>query len=106
MSNIDLLKICPNCSCDELFVRKNFPQKIGLSIVAVAAVSFLVLATWRQSFWIGVGVLIVATLIDALLYCVVGRVTVCYRCRSEFSGPVNPAHGGFDLAVGEKYRHG
>ncbi len=38
------------------------------------------------------------------MYLVVPKITVCYRCRAEFRGPVNPEHGGFELAVGEKYR--
>jgi hypothetical protein len=96
---------CPACGCRDLFVRKDFPQKLGLAIVAVAAVAFLVLAASRQSFYLGVIVLIVAMLIDAVLYWFVPRITVCYKCRSEFRDvPINPAHEGFELAVGEKYR--
>jgi hypothetical protein len=50
-------------------------------------------------------VLIVAALIDAAMYFVVPRITVCYRCRAEFRGrPINPEHEGFELAIGEKYR--
>ena len=96
---------CPACGCRDLFVRKDFPQKLGLAIVAVAAVAFLVLAASRQSFYLGVTVLIVAMLIDAVLYWFVPRITVCYKCRREFRDvPINPAHEGFELAVGEKYR--
>ena len=99
------LNQCPNCGCRDLFVRKDFPQKLGLAIVVVAAVAFLVLAASRRSFYLGVIVLIVAVLIDAVLYWVVPRITVCYKCRSEFRDvPVNPEHEGFELAVGEKYR--
>jgi hypothetical protein len=48
----------------------------------------------------------VAVAVDALLYLVVGKMTVCYRCRAEFrDAPINPDHEGFDLAVAEKYRH-
>jgi len=96
---------CPACGCRELFVRKDFPQKLGLSIVVIAAVAFLALASSRQHFYLGVIVLIVAMLIDAALYWIVPRITVCYKCRSEFRDvPVNPAHEGFELAIGEKYR--
>jgi hypothetical protein len=96
---------CPQCGCRDLFVRKDFPQKLGLAIVVVAGVAFLVLAASRQRFYLGALVLIVAALIDAAMYWFVPRVTVCYRCRAEFRDvPVNPKHGGFELAVGEKYR--
>jgi hypothetical protein len=99
-----LLDTCPRCGCGELFVRKDFPQKLGLAIVVVAAVAFLVLAARRGTFYIGVGVLVAAVVIDAVIYALVGRVTVCYRCRAEFRGPVNPEHEAFELAVAEKYR--
>src|SRR5262245_45815831 len=96
---------CPKCGCRDLFVRKDFPQKLGLSIVVVAGIAFLALATSRQHFYLGVYVLIGAAIIDAALYLFVPRITVCYKCRSEFRDvPVNPEHEGFELAVGEKYR--
>jgi len=102
-----LLQECPKCGCRDLFIRKDFPQKLGLGIVVVAAVSFLVLSAKRETFFWGVVVLIVAAVIDAILYAFVPRLTVCYRCRTEFrEHSINPEHGGFDLAVGEKYRQG
>jgi hypothetical protein len=100
-----VLSICPRCGCRDLFVRKDFPQKIGLTVVIASACAFLILATQPRTFMAGVWVLVVATAFDALLYLFVGRVTVCYRCRAEFRDlPVNPSHTGFELAVAEKYR--
>jgi hypothetical protein len=97
---------CPKCGCRDLFVRKDFPQKVGLSIVVVAAGAFLWLASSRQRFYLGVMILVAAMVIDAVLYWFVPKITVCYRCRAEFRDrPVNPEHEGFELAVGEKYRH-
>ena len=99
------LNECPNCGCKDLFIRKDFPQKLGLSIVVIAAAAFLALASSRQRFYLGVIVLIVAMLFDAVLYWFVGKITVCYKCRSEFRDvPINPQHEGFELAIGEKYR--
>lgn len=99
------LAACPACGCSDLFVRKDFPQKLGLLIVVAAGVGFLVLAFDRRTFYLGVLVLLLATLIDALLYWFVPKLTVCYRCRAEFRDvPINPAHEGFELAVAEKYR--
>jgi hypothetical protein len=104
-SKPEFLTACPNCGCKDLFIRKDFPQKLGLAIVIVAAIAFLVLAASRQKFYLGVIVLVVAVLIDAVLYWFVPRITVCYKCRSEFRDvPINPQHEGFELAVGEKYR--
>jgi hypothetical protein len=99
------LTACPACGCTDLFVRKNFPQRLGLSIVILAGIAFLVLAASRNRFYLGAIVLVVAAVIDALLYLLVPRITVCYRCRAEFRDvPVNPRHEGFELAIGEKYR--
>lgn len=100
------IETCPKCGCRDLFIRKDFPQRLGLGLVVIAAIAFLVLSARRQTFWIGATILAIAALIDAILYAVVGRLTVCYRCRAEFRGPVNSAHHGFELATGEKYRHG
>ena len=99
------LQQCPACGCRDLFIRKDFPQKLGLFIVVVAAISFLLLAASRRHFYLGVIVLLVAAMVDAALYAIVPRITVCYRCRAEFRNvPINPEHSGFELAVGEKYR--
>jgi hypothetical protein len=101
------LETCPECGCADLFVRKDFPQKLGLSIVILATLAFLLLAATRRWFWLGAVVLLVAAGVDALLYLVVGRITVCYRCRAEFrSAPINPGHAGFELSIAEKYRRG
>jgi hypothetical protein len=101
----ELLTACPNCGCTDLFIRKDFPQKLGLAIVIIAALTFLVLASRPRWFYLGAAVLVAAVVIDALAYLLVGRVTVCYRCRTEFRNiPVNPQHGGFELATAEKYR--
>lgn len=96
---------CPNCGCRDLFVRKDFPQKLGMTIVVLAGMTFLWLAASRSSFYLGAILLLVAVLIDAAMYFFVGKVTVCYRCRSEFRDvPINPRHEAFELAIAEKYR--
>ena len=96
---------CPACGCRDLFIRKDFPQKLGLSVVALAAIAFLVLAARPATFYLGVWVLVAAAVLDAALFFFVPKITVCYRCRAEFRGhPLNPKHGPFELAVAEKYR--
>jgi hypothetical protein len=98
---------CPRCGCRELFIRKDFPQKVGIAIVIVAAVAFLILAASRRRFYLGALVLLAAAVVDFVLYALVPSITVCYRCRAEFREvPLNPEHGGYELAVGEKYKAG
>lgn len=93
---------CPVCGCRELFTRKDFPQRLGLVVVAAAAL--LSIALFNMNVVWSWGVLAAAVVVDFLLYLAVGRVTVCYACRAEFRhARPNPAHEGFDLARSEKY---
>ena len=94
---------CPICDCSEFFLRKDFPQIIGLSIVVIAAA--LSIWTLRSNALLAYGILAAAAIIDALLYFLFPKITVCYRCRAEFRGIVlHPEHTAFDLATHEKYR--
>lgn len=93
---------CAVCGAREMFVRKDFPQRLGLVIVVtfgLAAIYYFqtsVLTAWA--------VLASAVLIDLVIYGLVGKVTTCYACRAEYRGAaIHPAHEGFDLAVSEKY---
>src|SRR5689334_3904491 len=96
---------CPTCGCRDLFVRKDFPQKLGMAIVVVAGAAFVVLAASRSRLYLGAIVLLIAVIVDAGMYFLVGKVTVCYRCRAEFRDvPLNPRHEAFELAIAEKYR--
>ena len=93
---------CAVCGCGELFVRKDFPQRLGMLIVVVFGLTAIYY--FRTSVITAWLVLATALLIDLLIYFVVGKVTVCYACRAEYRGcETNAAHEGFDLAASEKY---
>lgn len=96
------LSRCAMCGGEEFFVRKNFPQKTGLVIVVLAGlVSFWTLTT---NPLLSYGILALAVLVDLVIYYLIGIVTVCYRCRTEYWGvPRNSNHDWFDLATSEKY---
>lgn len=102
MKEKDLVDACAVCGCTELFIRKDFPQKLGLAVVilfgaaAIYCFTFNVLLAW--------GVLAAAVLVDVLIYGFIGKLTTCYACRAEYRKcGLNPAHEGFDLATSEKY---
>lgn len=96
---------CVWCRGREFFVRKDFPQKVGMAMVVafglIASVFYYyenVIATFAT-----LGSLVV---IDAIIYLFVGWVTVCYKCRAEYRGvDYNADHRAFDLATSEKYAH-
>ena len=79
-----LLK-CPLCGCDELFWRKDFPQRLGVSIVVLG---FLIsCVTWYFHMLIATfGVLLLMALIDVALYAWVGDLLECYRCHAQYRG--------------------
>jgi hypothetical protein len=96
------LRKCALCGGEEMFIRKNFPQITGLLIVLVAGlISFLYL---RTNAALAYGVLAAAMLADVIIYYLIGVVTVCYRCRTEYWGASRSKnHDWFDLAASEKY---
>lgn len=100
----DTLEKCLACGSRDLFVRKNFPQRLGLAIVVGGfGVSIL---TWSQ-YWIGAtfAVLFATALMDLGLYFLVGDLLECYGCGAQYRA-VQPAEsqGLFDLEVAERYR--
>jgi DNA-directed RNA polymerase subunit RPC12/RpoP len=95
---------CLVCPSTDLFVRKNFPQRLGLTIVVLGFA--LSCVTWFF-YWttLTFAVLFVTALADFVLYLVVGDSLKCYRCGAEYrqlSSP--PQQGAFDLETHERYR--
>ena len=97
---------CTCCGGKEFFLRKDFPQKLGLSLVILFGVIASVFY-YRQNVIATFATLASLVVIDAIIFLFVGKVVVCYKCRAEYRGlPYNPGLEGFDLATAEKYRSG
>jgi len=91
-----VVESCPACGSAVLYLQRDFNQKAGLAVVAVGAV----LAPFTPYY----SSLMVAALVDALLYALLPEITVCYRCHAHFRGFArNPRHRAFDLHVAEQY---
>lgn len=98
------LQKCLVCPSTELFVRKDFPQRLGVTIVVLGfgISSYFwayhnVLATFA--------VLLLTALIDVVLYLTMGNVLECYRCHAQFRGlPGFDDYDQFDLEAYEKHR--
>lgn len=93
---------CAVCGGTELFIRKDFPQRLGVVIVVVFGL--IALYYFRINLVTAWLVLLAAIVLDFIIYLLVGKVTACYACRAEYRGGIlNKAHEGFDLATSEKY---
>ena len=97
-----LVDRCVVCGGSELFIRKDFPQRLGVAVVVVFGLAAIYYFT--VSVLIAWSILAAAVFVDLIVYAFLGKVTTCYACRAEYRKcPLNPAHEGFDLATSEKY---
>jgi hypothetical protein len=95
---------CLICPSTELFLRKDFSQSLGVTIVAVGIVISSIFWAYHMPYWT-YGVLFTTALIDVVLYLTVGNVLQCYRCQAQYRDvPGLENHSGFDLETHEKHR--
>ncbi len=88
-----IIDSCIVCGKELFFIQKDFNRTLGCVILTVGAVASVY--TYGLS-------LLVAAALDWFLYKRLPEVTVCYVCNSIYRGYApNPAHGGFDLSIGE-----
>lgn len=95
---------CVICPSDELYLRKDFSQAVGVAIVVFGFVVSSVFWYWRMPMWT-YGVLFATALIDVVLYLTVGNLLQCYRCQAQYRGVAGiDTHQPFDLETHEKHR--
>ena len=95
---------CVLCGTEDLYVQKDFPHRLGLTILGLGIVLSSIAWGLRHSV-LAWGILFLTAALDACLYYLVGDATVCYRCLAQYRGNErNPAHAPFELAIGERYR--
>jgi hypothetical protein len=98
------LKRCVVCPSDELFVRKDFSQRLGLTIIMLGFVASSV-AWYYYRQYLAFGILVGTALLDVVLYLLVGNLLQCYRCRSEYRDLESlDEYESFDLETHEKHR--
>ena len=98
------LRRCLVCPSNELFVRKDFPQRLGVAIVVTGFVASCV--TWANHHVLATFAILFGTaLIDVVLYLVMGDMLECYRCHAQYRGiPDLDEYERFDLEVHERHR--
>jgi ribosomal protein L37AE/L43A len=100
---IDPLNYCAACRNPELYRKKDFPQWLGMGLLAVACGLFYIFAI-NYRYAVAWGILLGSAAIDGLIYYLVGDVVVCYRCGAEHRGSASRAFDPHSLATAEKYR--
>lgn len=97
------LQRCLVCPSTDLFVRKDFPQRVGVTIVAVGIIGSCI--TWANSMLLATFAVLFATaLFDVVLYLIVPDALTCYRCNANYRSSDTGRHGPFDLETHERHR--
>jgi DNA-directed RNA polymerase subunit RPC12/RpoP len=95
---------CLVCPSTDLFVRKDFPQRLGVALVVIGIVGSSIAWGYANLYWT-FGILFATALVDVVLYLLVGDALMCYRCQAQYRGVAEmDSHGQFDLETHEKYR--
>jgi hypothetical protein len=100
----DRLERCAVCGNEELYRKKDFPQWLGLTILAAACAAFFVCQWqyWMTAAW---AILLGSALVDGLLYLWVGDAIVCYRCGARHQVLARSTdHQPFELGIAERFR--
>lgn len=98
------LRRCLVCPSTELFVRKDFPQRLGVTIVVLGLAASCIPWYYSRPVWT-FAVLFATAACDLVLYLLMGSALTCYRCGAQYRGlDERDQHAGFDLATHERYR--
>jgi hypothetical protein len=98
------LSRCLCCGSHELFIRKDFSQRLGVAIIATGFVAATI--TWAMYWRIATYLILFGSaLLDVVLYFTVNNLLECYRCHAQYRGlPGLESYEPFSLEVHEKYR--
>jgi hypothetical protein len=95
---------CLVCPSTDLFVRKDFPQRLGVALVTIGLVASCVAWAYSQ-LYLTFAILFGTALVDVALYLVVPNALMCYRCGAIYRGAADiDAHGSFNLETHERHR--
>ncbi len=95
---------CLACPSTDLFVRKDFPQGLGVAIVTVGLLASCVAWGYSQ-LYLTFGILFATALIDVVLYIFVPNALMCYRCGAIYRGVADvESHESFNLETHERHR--
>ena len=95
---------CLVCPSTDLFVRKDFPQRLGVTIVTIGLLASCV-AWAKTEVYLTFAILFATAVIDVMLYFIVPNALMCYRCGAMYRGAADiDEHESFNLETHERYR--
>ena len=98
------LRRCLVCPSTDLYVRKDFPQRLGVALVVIGIVGSSIAWGFQHLYWT-YGILFGTALLDVVLYFLVPNALMCYRCHAQYRQVTGlETHAAFDLETHEKYR--
>jgi hypothetical protein len=104
-----VLRRCVVCPSSDLYARKDFPQRLGVTLVvlgfAASCVAWYYVSWSPYAIYWTFGILFATALVDVLLYVVCGQALQCYRCGAIYRDvPRMDEHAPFSLDVHERHR--
>ncbi len=98
------LSRCLVCTSRDVFLRKDFPQRLGVLIVVLGFLASSVTWAYSRPIWT-FAILFATALVDVVLYLVMPNAVMCYHCGALYRGlPHSDTYMGFDLETHERHR--
>jgi hypothetical protein len=98
------LERCLICPSRDIYLRKDFPQRLGVLIVVLGFVASSITWAYSRPIWT-YAILFATALVDVILYLVMPSALVCYHCGAQYRGlPSTDGYTGFDLEKHERHR--
>lgn len=95
---------CLACGCEDLWRQKDFPQGVGLLLVAMGALLSTIAWAYHRPV-LAIGTLLAFAAGDLALFLFMKDVLVCYRCAARFNkAELGNARTEFNLETAERYR--
>ncbi len=100
----DRVHRCVVCPSTDLYVRKNFSQRAGVTLVVIGMIISSIFWYYRQ-IYLTYGSLFAMALLDVVLYFSLGNLLQCYRCQAQYRGMAElDDQQPFDLETHERHR--
>lgn len=95
---------CLACPSTDLYLRKDFPQRLGVALVVLGFAASTVAWGFGRPI-LTFAILFATALVDVVLYLAVPNALMCYRCGAQYRGlPGLDGYEGFHLETHERYR--